>query len=83
MASVSWDSEEVIHVDILQPHAKINAQYYSNLLLNNVHTAICKKGSKKLSEGQHTPTYSKFDEAGILGLGNLESLSLQSRFSPC
>jgi hypothetical protein len=51
MASVFWDSEGVIHVDFLPPHATVNAQYYSNLLLNDVHAAISKKRPGKLSKG--------------------------------
>jgi hypothetical protein len=43
MASVFWNSEGMIHVDILPPHATVNAQYYSNLLLNDVHAEIHKK----------------------------------------
>jgi hypothetical protein len=41
----------VIHVDFLPPHATVNAQYHSNLLLNDVHTAVYKKGPGKLSKG--------------------------------
>jgi hypothetical protein len=39
------------HIDFLPPHAAGNAQYCSNLLLNDVHAAILKKKPKKLSEG--------------------------------
>jgi hypothetical protein len=51
MASVFWDSEGVIYVNFLPPHATVNAQYYSNLLLNDVHIAVHKKRRRKLSTG--------------------------------
>jgi hypothetical protein len=37
---VFWDSEGVIHVDFLPCGVKINAQYYSNLLQNDVDKVI-------------------------------------------
>jgi hypothetical protein len=43
MASVFWDSEGVIYGDFLPHFITINAQYYSNLLHNDVHHAIQKK----------------------------------------
>jgi hypothetical protein len=49
MASMFWDSEEVIHVDFLLHGVTINAQYYNNLLCNDVHQVIWKKGHGKLS----------------------------------
>jgi hypothetical protein len=51
MASVFWDSEVVIHVDFLPSLATANAQYYSNLLFNEVHAAFYKKRPGKLSKG--------------------------------
>lgn len=42
MASVFWDSEEVIH-DLLPHGGTVNAQHYSNLHCNNVHQVIWKK----------------------------------------
>jgi hypothetical protein len=38
------------HVDFLPLHTTINAQYYSNLPLNDMYTAICKERHEKLSE---------------------------------
>jgi hypothetical protein len=43
MASVFWDSGGVIHVDFLPHGVTINAQYYINLLHNDVQQAILKK----------------------------------------
>jgi hypothetical protein len=43
MASVFWNSKGVIHVDFLPHGVTINAQYYSNLLHNDVHQAIYNK----------------------------------------
>jgi hypothetical protein len=50
MASVFWDSERVIHVGFLPHGIKINAQYYYNLLCNDVHQAIRKRRPGKLSK---------------------------------
>jgi hypothetical protein len=51
MASVFWDLEGVIHADFLPPRSTVNAQYHSNLLLNDVHAAIHKKRPGILSKG--------------------------------
>jgi hypothetical protein len=51
MASVFWDAEGVIHVDFLPPHATVCAQYQSNFLLSDVHTAVRMKRPGKLSKG--------------------------------
>jgi hypothetical protein len=48
MASVFWDSEGVIHVDFLPHGGTMNAQYYSNLLHNDVPQVIWKKRPRKL-----------------------------------
>jgi hypothetical protein len=45
IASVFWDSEGVSRVDFLPHVTTINAQYYSNLLCNNVPQTIW--GKKK------------------------------------
>jgi histone-lysine N-methyltransferase SETMAR len=50
MTSVFWDSEEVIHVYFLPHGIAINAQYYSNLLHNDVHQELWKKRPGKLSK---------------------------------
>jgi hypothetical protein len=50
MASVFWDSEGVINVNVLPPHATIKAQCYNILLLNDVHAAIHKIKPGKLPE---------------------------------
>jgi hypothetical protein len=47
---VFWDSEGVIHVDFLSHGVTINAQYYSNLLCNDVCQVIQKKKPGKLSK---------------------------------
>jgi hypothetical protein len=49
MASVFWDSE-VIHVNFLPHGITINAQYYNNLLCNDVHQVTWKKRFGKLSK---------------------------------
>jgi hypothetical protein len=49
-ASVFWDSELVIHFDLLSRSVTINAQYYSNLFFNDVHQAVQKRRSGKLSK---------------------------------
>jgi hypothetical protein len=51
MGSMFRDSETVVHVSFLPHHANVNAQYYSNMLLNDVHIAIQKKRPKKLTKG--------------------------------
>jgi hypothetical protein len=43
MANVFLDSEGVIHPDFLPHGVTISAQYYNNLLHNDVHCAIRKK----------------------------------------
>ena len=40
MATVFWDFKGVLHVDFLYTQKTINAQYYSNLLTQDVKTAI-------------------------------------------
>jgi hypothetical protein len=37
MAGVLWDSEGILHVDFLPHDVSVNAQYCSNLLLNDMH----------------------------------------------
>jgi hypothetical protein len=39
-ASVFWDSKGAIHTDFLPYGVTINAQYYNNLLHNDVHQVI-------------------------------------------
>jgi hypothetical protein len=48
MSSVSDDSEGVIRVGFLPHHVTINAQYYSNLLRDDVHQAIREKTQKEI-----------------------------------
>jgi transposase len=50
MASVLLDSEGVIHADFLPHGITISAQYYNNLLHNDVHYAIRKKIPEKPSK---------------------------------
>jgi hypothetical protein len=90
MASMFWDSEEVIHVDFLPNGVTINAQYYRNLLRNGVREENWKKRPVKLSKKiillhiNARPHGGKFDEGdtGNIGLGHYEQPSLQPRLSP-
>jgi histone-lysine N-methyltransferase SETMAR len=50
MTSVFWDSEKMIHVDLFPHDLTINAQFYSNLLRNDMHKAIRKKRHGKMSK---------------------------------
>jgi histone-lysine N-methyltransferase SETMAR len=50
MESVFCDSERVIHVHFLPRGVTVNAQYYNSMLCSNVHQAIWKKTSGKLSK---------------------------------
>jgi predicted component of type VI protein secretion system len=72
---VSWDSKRAIHADFLPPHATINAHYYSNLLLNDVHAAIRKESPGELSQGIIVMHDFDNDDVAFLGLGNLETYS--------
>lgn len=48
MASVFWDSGEVIDVNFHPHYITVNAQYYSNLLHTDVHQAV--QGKKETWE---------------------------------
>lgn len=50
MATVFWDSTGIILVDYLERGATINAEYYSNLLQNDVREAMRRKRPGKLSK---------------------------------
>jgi hypothetical protein len=53
---VFWNSKGVIHVDFLPHGVTVNAQYYSNLLHNDVHQVIQKNGLGKCQRSSYDNT---------------------------
>lgn len=51
MISVFWDCDGIILIDYLQKGVTINADYYSNLLKNDLRKALKNKRRGKLSDG--------------------------------
>jgi histone-lysine N-methyltransferase SETMAR len=49
MATVFWDASGIVHIDYLERGVTINAEYYSNLLQNDVRSALRRKRPGKLS----------------------------------
>lgn len=78
MGSVFWDSKGEIRIDFLPYGVTINAQYYNNLLHNDVHQVIWWETGKPskivLLYDMRLSTYGKFDkdDIGNNGLGNHE-----------
>jgi hypothetical protein len=82
-----WDSEWVSHFDFLPHGITTKAQYYSNLLHNEVHHVIQKNWETVKyhpTVWQRTSTYRKFEEGDIgnNGLGNHEPTPLEPWLSP-
>jgi hypothetical protein len=50
MADMYWNSEEVIHVDFLPHGITVKAQYYGNLLCNDVHQVSGRKTWESVKE---------------------------------
>jgi histone-lysine N-methyltransferase SETMAR len=50
MATVFWDASGILLVDYLEARATINAEYYANLLQNDLHNALRRKRPGKLSK---------------------------------
>jgi hypothetical protein len=49
--NIIWDSEGVLHVDFLPLRLIVNAQYYSNLFLKDVHAPVNMTRPGKLPMG--------------------------------
>lgn len=51
MVSVFWDCEGIVHIDFLEKGVTINADYYCNLISEDVRRALQNKRRGKLSSG--------------------------------
>jgi hypothetical protein len=83
MASVFQDSEGMINVNFLPHGVTVNAQYYSNLLRNDVRLCNSEEKTWVTVKGHRMFTCGKFDiYIGKYWLGNHESLSLSPDLAP-
>lgn len=73
MATVFWDFKGILHVDFLHTQKTINAQYYSNLLTQDVKTAIRGKRRKSQSSVSFLQDNAR-PHTAALTCGTLENL---------